>query len=176
MKSIQMMWLVLCFVLCTGVVMGQVKQDCHPLDGPNNFLQPNETIVKAGDQYMACHDVPATPAQFQTQAPKAETKTDTPTTKVEAVVTKNVNYSGEVTNNVKADVNVNAPKSMAPVDDRPCLIVAAEEHRFNAGSGLVGLAVVAGSKGYWAFRDSYKLDPKLIQTKYKQKEVLALQQ
>ena len=46
--------------------------------------------------------------------------------------------------NIKADIN--APRVLPAADNRPCLIVAAEEHRITSGSGIIGLAVLAASK------------------------------
>lgn len=170
---------------------GQTQMECRSLDGSNNFVQPNEVIVPStGGESQACHVVTAKP---KTEPAKAASATPAPApvpvaaapvvvvapapapapVATEQTINKNVNFSGEVTQNVKAEVN--APKAVANLDDRPCLIVAAGEHRFNGGSGLIGLAVVGSSKEYWAYRDSYHLDPTLIQTKYKQNDVLALQ-
>lgn len=76
--------------------------------------------------------------------------------------------------NIKADIN--APRVLPAADNRPCLIVAAEEHRITSGSGIIGLAVLAASKGYWAYRDSYNsLSPSLIKIKYSGKDIMSLQ-
>jgi hypothetical protein len=180
-------------LLIAASAHGQTQMECRQLDGSDNFLQSNEVMVPStGGQYQACHVVAAKP---KTEPAKAASATPAPApvpvaaapapvvvvvpapapapVSTEQTINKNVNFSGEVTQNVKAEVN--APKAVANLDDRPCLIVAAGEHRFNSGSGLIGLAAVAGSKEYWAFRDSYHLDPNLIQTKYKQNDVLMLQ-
>jgi hypothetical protein len=74
--------------------------------------------------------------------------------------------------NVNATITTDAPKTAQAVGQ--CLIVAAEQHRINTGHGLVGLAMVAGSKGKWDYRDSYNLAPANVKAKYVEKDITNL--
>jgi hypothetical protein len=48
-----------------------VKMVCRVLDGSNNFLQPNETLLKVGDSWQACHAIVETGKTENAAAPAA---------------------------------------------------------------------------------------------------------
>jgi len=48
-----------------------VKMVCRLLDGSNNFLQPNETLLKVGDSWQVCHAIVETGKTETAAAPAA---------------------------------------------------------------------------------------------------------
>jgi hypothetical protein len=56
-------------LLCAASAVGQVQMECRLLDGSNNFLRPDEVIIKTGDnQYQACHPVKENPVKVEPAA------------------------------------------------------------------------------------------------------------
>ena len=86
MKKCIMGLLFLTFAALACPAQTPVKMVCRLLDGSNNFLQPNETLLKVGDSWQACHAIVETGKTENAAAPAAPviyvvspTPTPTPT-------------------------------------------------------------------------------------------------
>ncbi len=151
-------------------VFGQVQMKCRPLDGSNNFLQPDEVMMKMGDNdYQACRPVKEKPVSVVSAV--TTTTVSTP----QAVVT--------APTPIPAAINPPTPTAvMTPVQS--CLIVtSAEGHRMRnaiiAGvfTGGIGLATgLIASGGRYEYRDAVNVPPADVKMKYKGDELQKLQQ
>jgi hypothetical protein len=173
-------------LFCAASSFGQVQMKCRVLDGSNNFVQPNEVMVKVGDQFQACHPVNEKPVGVAAAATTTPVSTQqaavTPPSPTPAVTTTPASTQQAVVTAPSPTPAVTPVSAPAPVQS--CLIVtSAEGHRMRnsiiAGALTGGIGLAAGliaSGGRYEYRDAVNMPPADVKMKYKGGELQKLQQ